>query len=1292
MPDRRAPAEPFELAQLEPRTLLAADPITPDHPMWAIPRGSAVVDGVVNEAEWGHALEIHRTQATRINSALWVRMMWADAGIYLSVEAQDQNIWADGTGGGAGNRWEIETDDSVTFFFDPDRSREAFLQPDDYAFGVNLGGFGSPTNDPSEAVRRFKYVVGDGMGGAPNAGYFNEGRTSDDWEDLFLPPGAAYASSIDGTVNDPTDVDTGWSIEIFLPWWTIGLSGAPSHGQTIGMNFDIIFDQDGGIRNLADNRNGNQRFDLPHFVDDHVLGAHSSYRAAGGGVNGPANYAEAMFVDARATGVAPAPITDLSVAHPSPFGAQLFFTAPAGTGAGLGHVSAYEIRYSASPIAGEADWAAATPFANTYVPRLSGLSERLRIAELEPGTTHHIAIRAVDAVGNRGPISGSVSVTTLAPDGTRGRIIPAAVGSGLMHEDGTPFVPVGDHLGLPWAYTRTLFPGDIWDRNFSIYQNFYERTPAEGTAEQHFQNLAAHGVNTMRLYVEFQNSHNTNTPSPPFGTYWLESNRGQFNPDMRDFIHNVMELSAQYGIHLIISPFNPYDYDDVFGIEGPWATNFGGPLASIDDFFQSDETLAMSILRMRTVADWVRQSPHAHTVLGYETISEWDARWTLNSEGEGTPGRENEFRRRSIWMIQLAEAIRQHDPDRLVLNSTVQRDPRGPIARVLFYDRTWDALTNHFYTQGNDEPINNPAQDRRILAAQEMAHFTEYFATHRIDNRPILNGEWGNTRADWPNQLPEWSGAFTQQEDEAIYRTVIWSGFATGQIGTGLRIATEELRGTGFLLTDAMMDYQLAFSRFALDTGLAIDWAHADLDALAGRLFASAPGQTLHAWGVSDGAQGMAYVIRDGNVASGLASDASATLTGLALDRVFDIEFWDPSTGVVVSTIRGVYSGDGRLTLALPTFAHDLAIKFRARERVTDAEQVASIAAFGSVWTFTLGIDRQPVATITDGVTGATRTLDVSALSGFSAEVVDMTAFLTPFNVLSLAVTDAESHLWLLTRNPATGGWTRVDLTLAIGAPGLAGDLTTYQPSWGSIHVAGLDARGHAVNYWWSPGSGAWQHTNLKELIGGDLLNSGLTGFVAPWDGLNLAGLNDRGEVVVYWWAPGLSTWQQLNMTTVFDGPTFTGKLDAYVTAWGAMNIAGRDDRGSLVTYWWAPGLDGDPNQWRIADLSSVSGAGPVRLGATTALSADGGINAFAIDDDGALILQRWTPAQRGWASTNVSARTDAPRVTTPFAAGAAGDFIVLAAQDADSPDRTLLFRYQISTDLWTLDPIGLAA
>jgi len=437
---------------------------------------------------------------------------------------------------------------------------------------------------------------------------------------------------VTGTINNAADEDAGWVMEMFLPWAALNRA-APSHGDTIAMNFDLVFDNDGGGRdNFTNNRVDPNRFTAAAVIDDHIQGSHSSYHDTLAGLRGPVGYAEAMFADPAAAAAPPA-ITDVSASSASAFGARISFTAPAGVAAGAkGHASRYEIRRAPAPISTEQDWNAAQPVDQRYVPRLRGQPEWLRIAPLPHSTTHWIAVRAVDGAGHVGPLSNSVSITTTAPaDGAdRGRIIPAPNGAGLIFENGSPFVPVGDHLGIAWAYFRNLYTADVWDPFNLQFLNFNEQPGFEGPAAPHFAALALKGVNTLRVFLELLNTNQIGNPSPmPIGRHWVEFPNGTYNPDMRNLVLGALELAAANDMYLIFSPFDTFTWDEAFTSETPWYFGNGGPLADIDDFFQSPDTMQDAKNRLREVMDWVESSPpERNTPTGAWSGSESCTTWS----------------------------------------------------------------------------------------------------------------------------------------------------------------------------------------------------------------------------------------------------------------------------------------------------------------------------------------------------------------------------------------------------------------------------------------------------------------------------------------------------------------------------------------------------------------------------------------------------------------------------------------------------------------------------------------
>lgn len=1314
-------AGPRLMDTLEARVLLAADPITPDNPLWAVPRGSAVIDGVLDEAAWDSAFTTVRTLPYRADSRATVRVMYDDTAIFVSAEVRDAQLWADGNGGGAGNRWEIETDDSLTVYFDPNNSREEYFQATDRAFAVSIGNPDEPVNG-SGAVRRYKYVQGDGAGGAPDV---NPGGTFDGL--------ALYRTVRTGTVNNSADVDTGWTMELCVTWAGIGLGAPPVHGQTIGMNFAIIFDDSGGTRDLSDYRSTSQRFTTPSIVDDYIEGVHSSYTTSLAGVRGPVNYAEVMFVDSRA-GTAPAPITNLQATQVRPYSTVLTFTAPAAVSnasdeSRAGHVSRYEVRYARTRITDESSWLAATAVANTYTPRLRGQDESIRVTGLTPQTTYFVTVRAVDAAGNLAPIGNVVTFATPAASGTAaqtGRVVPSPNGSYLIYENGQPFVVVGDHLGMTWGYTRQLFPGDIWDNANGIYQNFSNpnQVPSEGPYAQYFDLLQARGITTMRVYLELQNVYYTGNPNPPRGLNWLEWNVGQYNPDMRSFMHNVLREAGTRGIRIIFSPFDSFSYDEAFQYEGPWGSNFGGPLTGgpgdpsgdaesnvgIDRFFQEPGTLEIAKARMAQIITWANQSAYADYIIGWEPLSEWESfEWTLNSvDGAPRPnsnpadlnfGREDEFRRRAIWINDLAGYIRQQDPGRPVLMSTIGRDPRGPVARAVFYSRNFDILTPHLYTIGNSDSINNPAADKKVLPAQEQAQLTAYWLTHRIDQRPVLNGEWGLASTFWPGGSAFYGTAsggrsFTLAEDEAQFRTVLWSGFAAGQVGSGLRIVGPELLANAFLLTDPMRQSQLTFSRFIASTGVRVDTASMAGQTLSGHISAaSAAGKGLLAWGVSDGTQGFAYVLQDGNRSTGTVTDGVLTITGLRRDSVFDVEIWSTAAGASapLTTLSALHSSRGDLAITLPAFAEDVAIKFKARPDVRLLQTVSSVnATAGGVGSYlvnvVLGVDRQPTAYVVDGFSGAPSTLDIAALANFRGRAVDVEAFVSADGKLNVALIDDRHHVWVLTGTLFANDWTATDVTVESGAGGSSGELTVFIPSWQTVHLAALDSRGNVMGHFRAPGV-RWSFDDITSSLGFPSLDGGLTSWVTPWDALNIAGLKN-GEVIAYWFVPGFNDnrWLLQNMTLDFNGPRLTGQLDAFVTSWNAMNLLGLDSSGNVQAYWWVPST----NQWNVVNLSGESGTTGWSAGTDFALSTDNGINIYGLDDDGDLSMIRWLPTDPFWRSSNVA---EAAGVRSVFPVGAAGggNRVVVASPGKPDGDRNLvIFTFLQTPGTWSATTPGV--
>lgn len=75
-----------------------------------------------------------------------------------------------------------------------------------------------------------------------------------------------------------------------------------------------------------------------------------------------------------------------------------------------GTATAYELRWARTAITDEAQWAAATPVTVNLNPQAPGQTETFTAQWLPPLNTYHLSLRAVDELGNLGPIPADVTV------------------------------------------------------------------------------------------------------------------------------------------------------------------------------------------------------------------------------------------------------------------------------------------------------------------------------------------------------------------------------------------------------------------------------------------------------------------------------------------------------------------------------------------------------------------------------------------------------------------------------------------------------------------------------------------------------------------------------------------------------------------------------------------------------------------------------------------------------------------------------------------------------------------
>ncbi len=119
-----------------------------------------------------------------------------------------------------------------------------------------------------------------------------------------------------------------------------------------------------------------------------------------------------MTVEADVLAPAQLTISDAQVTHTRHADVALTWNA-VGDDETTGTATAYALRWSRDPITSDADWDAAEELPCTQLPAAPGTPETHTAQWLPPLNTYHLAIRAVDEVGNHSPLPADVAVANM---------------------------------------------------------------------------------------------------------------------------------------------------------------------------------------------------------------------------------------------------------------------------------------------------------------------------------------------------------------------------------------------------------------------------------------------------------------------------------------------------------------------------------------------------------------------------------------------------------------------------------------------------------------------------------------------------------------------------------------------------------------------------------------------------------------------------------------------------------------------------------------------------------------
>jgi len=178
---------------------------------------SLKIDGALKEPDWDKAkwtndfVDIEGAAKPKPRYRTRVKMLWNDSYLYIAAQLFEPQIWAN-----------LKKRDAIIFH---DNDFEVFIDPNGnthnyYEFEIN-------------ALNTFWDLM-------LTKPYRDGGRAIDSWDIRGLKSGI----DINGTINNPTDTDSSWTVELALPWKVLEETAPegrlPKDGEQWRINFSRV--------------------------------------------------------------------------------------------------------------------------------------------------------------------------------------------------------------------------------------------------------------------------------------------------------------------------------------------------------------------------------------------------------------------------------------------------------------------------------------------------------------------------------------------------------------------------------------------------------------------------------------------------------------------------------------------------------------------------------------------------------------------------------------------------------------------------------------------------------------------------------------------------------------------------------------------------------------------------------------------------------------------------------------------------------------------------------------------
>lgn len=185
--------------------------------------------------EWKHAETIVLRDKAGGGNVVRIKSLWDDENLYFAYVVKDNDLIAKQQ---LIDHQELYLDDMIEFLLDGFNDKDSCWNQNKLIYHINLLGQKKDDRGNPECIS--------------------------DWR---WNGNALYAIFLEGTLNDSTDVDDGYVVEISIPWEEVGVN--PSPGLKIGADF-ACGDRDGN-RNYFFDWVGAKPFRSPHAFGEIVL-------------------------------------------------------------------------------------------------------------------------------------------------------------------------------------------------------------------------------------------------------------------------------------------------------------------------------------------------------------------------------------------------------------------------------------------------------------------------------------------------------------------------------------------------------------------------------------------------------------------------------------------------------------------------------------------------------------------------------------------------------------------------------------------------------------------------------------------------------------------------------------------------------------------------------------------------------------------------------------------------------------------------------------------------------------